>query len=426
MNEKDKKELADMFNGLVTSLRKDIEKESKSNTSKLTSLRESLEEHIETGKRSNKLGLKPDYFSGSTDEDASQWLDFYERIALINNWTDPLQLQAFPLYLRGIAGSWFLTLDESIKADLPALKKAFKERFSSGPHKWILSQQLGTRKQRPNESLDTYAKDITRHCKRLGLSDADSMRYFIEGLQSDLQAYVALQQPKTLQEAESFARMKHTINQRQGLSDSNNSSLHQVTALLTRISDKLTESPKPPSIAAISNPPTEVEDTRFEMISKQIKQLQQQQRRMQPTNGVAAYDAPQGGPRQYPPSNWQSSSQRQVEQLQRQVARLENDLRRYQNPRRPDYRSYGRNFRSVEGDPICSFCNRVGHTWRTCRQRNRDPRLPSTNTNGPSRPPTGVILPFARLTHRETPRGSCWNRFAASKSHPGAFMYIFM
>jgi len=97
MNEKDKKELADMFNGLVTSLRKDLEKESKSNTSKLTSLHESIEEHIETGKRSNMLGLKPDYFSGSTDEDASQWLDFYEHIALINNWTDQLQLQAFPL-----------------------------------------------------------------------------------------------------------------------------------------------------------------------------------------------------------------------------------------------------------------------------------------------------------------------------------------
>ena len=74
------------------------------------------------------------------------------------------------------------------------LKTAFKDRVAAGPHNWILSQQLGTRKQRPNELLDTFVTDITRHCKRLGLSDANSMRHFIDGLQSVLQTYVGLHQ----------------------------------------------------------------------------------------------------------------------------------------------------------------------------------------------------------------------------------------
>ena len=392
MNADDKKEIKTIFETLITSLRSDMEKESTSNQSKLTSLRDSIEAQIATGKQTTKSGLRPEYFSGSTDEDANQWLDFYDRIATINNWSEDLKLQAFPLYLKGVAGSWFLTLDDAKKASLSELKKAFKERFASGPHNWILSQQLGRRKQRPNESLDAYVIDITRLCKRLGLSDADSMRYFIEGLQGDLQVYVALQRPKNLEEAESFARMKHTINQRQGLSD--NSALTKVTTLLTQISEKLTDNnnnnnTKTQAVAAISRPKPESGERRFDLLSKQIKQLQQQQRRMQSTNMVGAYDSQQGGPRQQAMSNWQSQPNRQYDQLQRQVSRLENDLRRYQNPRRPDYRSYRRNFRSIEGDPICSFCNRVGHTWRTCRQRNRDPRLPVTSPNVPPRPAIG-------------------------------------
>lgn len=276
MNANDKKELKDMFTALVDSLRSDIEKES------------TKDMRLETSKRSNDLGLEPEYFTGNTEEDATQWLDFYERIALINNWTPELQLQAFPLYLKGVAGTWFLTLGDTIKGDLPALKAAFNERFAFGPHSWILSQQLGTRKMRSDESLDDYANDITRSCKRLGLSDTNSMRYFIEGLQSDLQAYVTLQQPKTLQEAESFARMKHTINKRQGLSD-NHSDLTQITSLLTRLSDKLTDNASPKSVAAFTSPPHTAKDVQLEILSQQIKQLQQQQELIECMEAETAY-----------------------------------------------------------------------------------------------------------------------------------------
>lgn len=264
MNADDKKEITELFTGLFNVLR--VEKESTTNKAALSSLQDS----IEAGKKSNKIALKPECFTGSTEEDANQWLDFYERIATINNWTVELQLHAFPLYLKAVAGSWFLTLAEDIKTDLARLKTAFKERFAAGPHNWILSQQLGTRKQRPDEPLDAYVADIIRPCKRLCLADADSMRYFIEGLQSDLQVYVALQRPKTLQEAESFARMKHTINQRQGLSD-NTSAITQVTTLLSRLSDKLSDSTASPALAAIANPLPPPEDNRFHLLSKQIQ-----------------------------------------------------------------------------------------------------------------------------------------------------------
>ena len=41
------------------------------------------------------------------------------------------------------------------------------------------------------------------------------MRYFIDGLQGDLQTYVSLQRPKTFHEAESLARIKDVITAHQ-------------------------------------------------------------------------------------------------------------------------------------------------------------------------------------------------------------------
>ena len=63
---------------------------------------------------------------------------------------------------------------------------------------------------------------------------------------------------------------------------------------------------------------------------------------------MAAYDQPQGQARPPQARNWQGPPNRQFEQLQRQINRLENELRRYQNPHRPDFRSFGRSFRSAE------------------------------------------------------------------------------
>ena len=161
-------------------------------------------------------GVKPDIFHGSPVE---VWLNNFRRIAKLNNWSDELQLNAFPLCLKGVAQAWFLALPDETKASLASLTTSFTNRFASGPQDWILSQQLSARKYRPGEPLNDYMADITRLTKRLKLSDVEPMRYFIEGLPSDLQAYVALSRPKNFREAESYARMKDIVNQRQGFSE---------------------------------------------------------------------------------------------------------------------------------------------------------------------------------------------------------------
>ena len=76
-----------------------------------------------------------------------------------------------------------------------------------------ISLLVSARKQLSTEPLDKYITDITRLCKRSKLSDEQSTRYFIDGLQRDLKDYVSLAQPTSFQQAETLARMKHTVNQ---------------------------------------------------------------------------------------------------------------------------------------------------------------------------------------------------------------------
>ena len=158
-------------------------KESHTQRTSFDSLKTYMENKMEGPKKPAKTDLKPDLFAGTSSEDASDWLDLFERISKINNWSSELQLKAFPIYLTGIARTWYLTLADDQKTNWDNLKQVFQDRFTSGPQNWLLSQQLSARKQLSTEPLDKFITDITRLCKCLKLSDEQSTRYFIDGLQ---------------------------------------------------------------------------------------------------------------------------------------------------------------------------------------------------------------------------------------------------
>ncbi|KAL9988253.1 hypothetical protein ACROYT_G002678 [Oculina patagonica] len=67
------------------------------------------------------------------------------------------------------------------------------------------------RQQGPVESLDTYLKDLTAKFRRINISDADKMRYFVQGLRANLREPVLLKQPKSFREAEEMARLASAV-----------------------------------------------------------------------------------------------------------------------------------------------------------------------------------------------------------------------
>lgn len=224
MNEEQQEMFKTLFTDMSKALQEDIAKESHTQKEKLTKLETRLEKQPSTS------GIKLEIFDGNPAEDA---LDSFSQIASINNWTAENQLNAFPLYLSGIVQAWFLSLREDQQKDLTQIHAAFKGRFASGPQNWIFRLQLATRKQMQGERIDDYIADVTL-CKRLKLTDADSMRYFIQGLQPHLQSYVTLARPKDFQEAESPARMKELVDLNQHASD-NKSLLSQIETMFTKL-----------------------------------------------------------------------------------------------------------------------------------------------------------------------------------------------
>ena len=164
MNAEQQKALKDPIKSLNKTLSADLEKETVSRRHERQLTRDSLDKNLQT--KPPKSDLKPEFFRGNSNEFAGEWLDFYERIAAINNWNASLKLSAFPLYLRGVASTWYLNWSPDFREDSERVKNAFHERFTAGPNKWILLQQLGARRQLPSEPLDSYVAHITRYCKR--------------------------------------------------------------------------------------------------------------------------------------------------------------------------------------------------------------------------------------------------------------------
>ena len=123
MDEGQKKE----FKAFLKIMQTDMAKESHQQRTQLATLQTELEN------KSTSNGLRPEKFDGNPIDDASSWLENFQRIAKINKWTPEVQLNAFPLYLHGIAHAWFLALPAPVSSDLKKLFDAFIERFASGP-----------------------------------------------------------------------------------------------------------------------------------------------------------------------------------------------------------------------------------------------------------------------------------------------------
>ena len=92
-----KEELTNLFKELATALRGDLEKESQAQHTKLDLMQANF------NKKTTAHELKPDNSNGNPVANALAWLDNFCCIAKLNNWSEELQLNAFPFYLQGIA-----------------------------------------------------------------------------------------------------------------------------------------------------------------------------------------------------------------------------------------------------------------------------------------------------------------------------------
>ena len=59
--------------------------------------------------------------------------------------------------------------------------------------------------------LDTYLTELTNNFRRLHITDAERMRYFVQGLRSEVRKAVLMKQPKSFREAENMAPLACSV-----------------------------------------------------------------------------------------------------------------------------------------------------------------------------------------------------------------------
>ena len=161
---------------------------------------------------------RPPVFHGYDSEDVSRWLNKFESYLKLRriNLASPTALAELELNLAGPAEDFYYSLPADQRETFNQLRDALRERFANDNQSWITWQAVSTRQQGPLEPLDVYLTDLTNKFRRLNISDADKMRYFVQGLRSDVRETVLLKQPRTFREAQEMARLacavKTTIN----------------------------------------------------------------------------------------------------------------------------------------------------------------------------------------------------------------------
>ena len=210
------------------------------------------------------------------------------------------------------------------------------------------------------EPLDTYLTDLTGKFRRINISDADKMRYFVQGLRADLRETVLLKQPKTFREAEEMARLASAV--KTTMSNSNET----VTIQLNNLTKTLN--------TLVANSNSAVSTNQQQSLQTQIETLKQQMNSLMPTvaksDKVAAYSEPQVG------------GQCKIDELTELVKRMGDQVKSFE--KRVDARITGlaqrqretRNNRerSRDGRPRCYVCGLPGHYQNSCPRRNNRER----------------------------------------------------
>ncbi|XP_078379487.1 uncharacterized protein LOC144662533 [Oculina patagonica] len=161
---------------------------------------------------------RPAPFHGYDSEDINRWLDKIENYLKLRriDLASPTAQAELVMNLAGPAEDFYYSLSPDQKSTYAELRDSLRERFANNNQSWIIWQAVSTRQQGAIEPLDTYLTDLTHKFRRLNITDAEKMRFFVQGLRPEIRETVLLRQPKSFREAEEIARLtcavKTTMN----------------------------------------------------------------------------------------------------------------------------------------------------------------------------------------------------------------------
>lgn len=276
-------------------------------------------------------------FTGHIDEDVRDFIVQFEAMCALRKWPAEQRSHIIGFYLAGHAREWYSSLSADARADYGQLIESLKAHFDG--QTYLRRQEMSNRRQRADESVDSYAQDISRRARSLGLSESDKIHKFIQGLLPGLQEHVVMARPSTFKDAVELATIKASFqptNSVCGIHSQPSADVQVLRAQIDGLQEQLrlvTGKPR------AEKPPDEL-PRQIAAMATAIKTLST--KLDQPS--IAAVPQGQRPPNRMPPTRFPDAGK----------------------PRNNYGQRWTRGQRTTEGDVICYHCRRVGHYRRSC------------------------------------------------------------
>ena len=158
----------------------------------------------------NTTGLRPGNYKGATDPE--KFFKKFERLSSYGEWNEGKMAKVVPLLLDGKASDYYDSLDERKKNDYKQLKQSIVQHFKCNKSKLVRWTELNQKVLVLDQSVADFHDELVEDARKLGgVSDEQLMICFVNGLPNDFREFVALAEPKTLEESLTKARLYESL-----------------------------------------------------------------------------------------------------------------------------------------------------------------------------------------------------------------------
>uniref|UniRef100_A0A2S2NW23 Retrotransposon gag domain-containing protein n=1 Tax=Schizaphis graminum TaxID=13262 RepID=A0A2S2NW23_SCHGA len=130
-----------------------------------------VESELKTVDNTNKLNSNtkmarlqqfvPNIFNGSGDECVLEFFEYFNVVAIANDWTSQIKLTYLPLYIKNSAYKLYKTLIvNNSKLTFDEIERIFKDKFASPARNRMLRNKLRNKKLKSTETISEFLADI--------------------------------------------------------------------------------------------------------------------------------------------------------------------------------------------------------------------------------------------------------------------------
>ncbi len=210
--------------------------------------------------------IMPPTFGGTPSEDGDAWVRHFLNYCRYREYNNPKALALLKVLLTGSAAVWLEALPEETVNDYDQLRAAFDIRYKTPEiMKFRSAKEIFSKRQGATQSCDDYISEMRKLANNIQADEKMTRYAILNGLRSDIAAYVTQQKPKTMDELLEAARIAELTNPKPTSDSVLSQQLADVQMEVRRLASKWDKvatapvfdrrSPTPPTRRVTFNPP---------------------------------------------------------------------------------------------------------------------------------------------------------------------------